>query len=358
MNIGDHPHLHGIDQALLALMIVVIMFGMGSGLTIDDFRAVRRRWRLVLIGFGSQFGFMPLLALSLAYALNLDPALSIALILVGTLPGGSTSNMFSYFARGNVALSISMTTASTLAALAMIPLLLQLYTPVFVAQLALSDTGEPDFVIPVANILVSLILVLVPVMGGMILRHFSRGWAKAAEDTAGFMAMIVILYLIFTTLIRHFALVIATPPAVYLAAILLGLGGFGFGYHVSRLFRATPMDQRAIALETGIQNGPVAFAILLLTFPDSPMLNPMLWICILYSTFIVVSSSLVTLWLRKRGQFDHEVALNTRVHRRLFGPEYATRYPEGFLPPRIAHDPAQGDLGFSANPPTDADDSE
>ena len=345
MTVGDEPLLHGLDQALLAVMIVVIMFGMGAGLTLEDFRAVLRRRRLVLIGFCSQFGFMPLLAYSLANLLGLDPALSIALVLVGCLPGGSTSNMFSYFARGNVALSISMTTASTLAALVMIPTLLQVYTTGFVAQLPLGADGETEFVIPVGNILVSLVLVLVPVVGGMVLRRFSRGWAKAAEDTAGFMAMVVILYLIATTMVRHFDLVLRTPAAVYLSAILLGLFGFSFGYGVSRLFGAAPRDQRAIALETGIQNGPVAFAILLLSFGDHPeMMNPMLWLCILYSTFIVVSSSLVTLHLRKRGQFDDEVARNTIAHRRLVGPDYTTVYPPGFLTPRIVKDPGQGTL--------------
>ncbi len=342
MNFGDTVILHAVDQALLAVMIVVIMFGMGAGLTLADFRAVFRRRRLVAIGFVSQFGFMPLLAFGLAHVLSLEPYLAIALILIGTLPGGSTSNMFTYFARGNVALSISMTTASTLAALVMIPLLLNLYTPYFVKQIGVELENGPEFVIPTANILVSLLLVLVPVAAGMILRHRSRGWAKAAEDTAGFMAMIVILFLISTTMIRHHALVAATPPSVFLAAITLGLFGFGFGYHASYFLGAPPMDQRAISLETGIQNGPVAFAILLLTFPDAAVVNPMLWMTILYSTFIVCSSSIVTLCLRKRGQFDAEVAKNTVVHRRLFGPDYTTRYPDGFLPARIRKDPAQG----------------
>lgn len=338
--------LHTLDQALLAVMILVIMFGMGAGLTVNDFRAVARRWRLVAIGFASQFGLMPLLAFSLAIALQLPPAYAIALILVGTLPGGSTSNMFTYFARGSVALSISMTTASTLAALLMMPILLQLYTPYFAVQLASYDADGTmhEFVIPVANIIVSLVLVLVPVIGGMTLRRFSRGWAKAAEDTAGFMAMIVIIFLITSTLIRHFGLLIETSPRVYLAAITVGLSGFFFGFLVSRLFGAFPIHQRAIALETGIQNGPIAFAIILLSFPPSAMQNDMLWLAILYSLFIVITSSFFTLWLRKRGKLDWEITKNTLVHRRLFGSNYATNYPDGFVPLRLRSDPTQGGL--------------
>ena len=339
--------LYPIDQILLALMIFVIMFGMGGSLTVDDFKAVARRPRGVLIGFLSQFGVMPLIALGLAVVLNLPPAFAIALILIGCLPGGTTSNMFAYFARGSVALSISMTTASTLLALLMMPILLELYTTGFTRQIteamvAAGADSSAEFVIPTLNIISSLVLVLVPVAGGMVLRRYSPGWAKTAEDTAGFVAIIVILYLLGTAFIRHSNLFLETPWQVYFSAISVGLLGFLFGYWVSRLFGVQPLFQRAISLETGIQNGPVSFAIILLSFPEPSIQNQMLWLAILYSTFIVMTSSFITLYLRKRGKFDWEVHRNTVVHNRLFGEEYVTEYPDGFLPPRIAHDPSQG----------------
>lgn len=343
----DTQLLHSIDQALLGLMIFVIMFGMGASLTVDDFKAVARRPRGVLIGFLSQFGVMPLIAFGLAVVLDLPPAFAIALILIGCLPGGTTSNMFAYFARGSVALSISMTTASTLLALLMMPLLLELYASGFTRQISeamIADgtaTGA-DFVIPTLNIIASLVLVLVPVAGGMVLRRYSPGWAKTAEDTAGFVAIIVILFLLGTAFTRHGNLFLETPWEVYFSAIFVGLLGFLFGYWVSRLFGVQPLFQRAISLETGIQNGPVAFAIILLSFSEPTVQNQMIWLAILYSTFIVITSSFITLYLRKKGKFDWEVHRNTVVHNRLFGEQYVTKYPEGFLPPRIAHDPSQG----------------
>lgn len=340
----DLQLLHSIDKALLAVMILVIMFGMGASLTPDDFKGVLKRPRLILIGFLSQFGFMPLIALGLCLVLNLPPAVSISMILVGCLPGGSTSNLFAYFARGHVALSISMTTASTLMALVMTPLLVNLYAAPFTRRIADELGGEASFVMPTSDIIASLVVVLVPVCGGLILRRFSRARAKVAEDTAGFMGMIVILYLIVSTMGRHWRLVLSTPWPVYVAVLALGLVGFLFGYHVSRLLGAHPIQQRAISLETGIQNTPVAFTIILLSFPDFPLQNDMLWTAVLYSVFIVISSSCITLWLRKRGQFDWEVYRNTLIHTRLFGPDWQTRYPEGFLPPRIAKDPSQGAL--------------
>jgi len=340
----DIELLYAIDKALMAVMILIIMFGMGASLTLDDFKAVGRRPRMILIGFLSQFGFMPLIALGLAHLLQLEPALAIALIMIGCLPGGTTSNMFAYFARGHVALSISMTTASTVMALFLTPVLLNLYAGSFTRVIAGQMAGEGSFFIPTKDIVLSLVLVLVPVCGGLILRKCSRGWAKVAEDTAGFMGMIVILFLIATTLGRHFRLVLGTPWQLYAASISLGLIGFLFGYWVSRLFGAHPIQQRAISLETGIQNTPVAFAIILMSFPQPQVQNDMLWLAVMYSIFIVISSSCITLWLRRKGQFDWEVYKNTLIHGRLFGEGYQTRYPKEFLPARIAADPSQGAL--------------
>lgn len=336
--------LYPVDQVLLALMIFSIMFGMGASLTIDDFKTVARYPRGIIIGFLSQFGLMPFFAYLLAVFLDLPPAYAIALILIGCLPGGTTSNMFTYFARGSVALSIAMTTASTIMALIMMPLLLELYTAEFTSAVSVEMQAAgagAEFVIPTGNIISSLILVLVPVAMGMFLRSKSQVWAKTAEDTAGFMGIIVIVYLIGTAFARHSGLMLQTPGEIYIAAICVGLLGFLFGYWMSRFFSLSPIFQRAISLETGIQNGPIAFAIILLSFAE-PVQSQMLWLAILYSTFIVITSSFITLYYRRVGKFDFEVFKNTSIHNRLFGDDFVSHYPEGFLPKRIAGDPSQG----------------
>ncbi|HSV77324.1 MAG TPA: bile acid:sodium symporter [Bacteroidales bacterium] len=332
------------DQVLLALMIFFIMLGMGASLTIDDFKAVFRQPKGVLIGFVSQFGLMPLFALVLATVLNLHPFFAIALILIGCLPGGTTSNMFTYFSRGSVALSVTMTTASTVMALIMMPILLNLYTSGFIAQISAelqATGGQGEFVIPTGNIISSLIMVLVPVGLGMIIKRKSPTWAKTAEDTAGFVGLLVIVYLLGTAFVRHGGLFIQTPWQVYVGAVGIGLVGFFFGYWVSRMLGMDPIYQRAISLETGIQNGPLSFAIILLSFTE-PMQSPMVWLAILFSTFIVISSSIITLYYRRVGRFDWNVYKNTVIHNRLFGKEFVTHYPPGFLPARLERDPSQG----------------
>lgn len=336
--------LYPQDQALLAIMIFVIMLGMGASLTVDDFRAVGRKPKGVFIGFLSQFGLMPLLALGLSTILGLQPEFAISLILIGSLPGGTTSNMFAYFSRGSVALSISMTTASTILALIMMPFLLKVYTTGFIAEITakLQASGSStEFVIPTGNIISSLVVVLVPVILGMILKRKSPDWAKTAEDTAGFVGVLVILYLLLTAFLRHGKYFLETPWQVYVASIGLGVAGFFFGYLLSKAMGMFPLFRRAIALETGIQNGPVAFAVILLSFQE-PIQSPMIWLAILYSTFIVMTSSIVTLYFRRKGRFDWDIHKNTVIHNRLFGDDYVTHYPEGFLPPQLTKDPSQG----------------
>ncbi len=322
--------LNPVEQGLLGIMILIIMFGMGATLTPKDFRSALERPRGMLIGFLSQFGLMPLIAFSLAYMLKLPPAQAIALVLIGCLPGGTTSNMFAYFARGSVALSISMTAASTVLALIMMPILLDLYASGFAAQVdaSLRAAGdEAGFAMPHANIVISLLLVLVPVAAGMTLRRFSPDWAKTAEDTAGFMTIIVILFLVTSALIRHSNLFVLTPWQIYAGSIGVGLAGFLFGFGMATVARLPPRYKRSVSLETGIQNGPIAFAIILLSFRE-PIQSEMLWLAILYSTFIVVTSSFVTLFYRRIGKTDWEIYRNNLVHQRLFGEDYRTQYPE------------------------------
>lgn len=320
----DRQLLNASDQVLLALMIAVIMFGMGASLTTHDFREALQRPKGIAIGFLSQFGWMPLIALGLALLLQLPPEQAIALILIGCLPGGTTSNMFAYFARGSVALSISMTAASTVLALVMMPLLLDLYASGFAQRIhstQLTGDAVEGLIIPYRNIVLSLFMVLIPVLCGMLLRRVSPGWAKTAEDTAAFMAIIVILFLLGSVTIRHGGLFLMTPWTLYCAAIAISLIGFALGYASARIWRMRPRDCRAISLETGIQNGPIALAVILLSF-EEPVRSQILWLPILYSTFVVLTSSLITLLFRRIGRVDDAIHTNHRVHNRLFGKTY------------------------------------
>jgi len=280
------------ETKLLGVMMMVIMMGMGASLTWRDFLIAFRKPKGVLVGIFCQYGIMPFLGFAMAMALGLPPALAVGLILMACMPGGTTSTIFAYFSKGVLALSIMMTSVSTLVALVMVPALLEFYSQ------AAGISG--DFKIPASNVAQVLLVLLVPTLIGMALRKMSPNIGATIELLGGFLGILVILFLVVTWIPRNHQLLATTPWTVYFAAIGLGLVGMALGYGLSRLLRQDAKRSRTIALETGIQNGPLAVLIVTLSFAGA-MQQDILLIPVLYSLFIVISSSFVTVVFRRRS---------------------------------------------------------
>lgn len=275
------------EQALLALMIAFIMLGMGASLTLQDFVLALKRPYGLFIGLMSQYGFMPFIAFLLALLLPVSNEVKIGLLIMGCMPGGTTSNIFTYFSKGNLALSVLMTVNSTLFGVLLIPLLLVVYA------------AGLNITIPAANIVVTLVLLLVPVAIGMALRRWNANIGALVELGGGALGILFIAFIAISWVPRNWQFLMGTPPAVFLAAIGLGVLGFLFGYLFSMLLKLHPRNARTVALETGIQNGPLAIAIVALTF-SGPQQQAIMAVPALYSLFIVISSTAVTLWWRNK----------------------------------------------------------
>lgn len=282
--------LSEFETQLLGVMMMLIMLGMGASLTFKDFRIAFRKPKGILIGLVCQYGIMPFVAYTLALLLGLAPALAIGLILMGCMPGGTTSNIFAYFSKGTLALSIMMTICSTLVAVAVVPLLLAFYS-------GLKDLPA-EFTVPAGNVAQVLVVLIVPTLIGIVLRKWKPNVGATIELIGGLLGVFVILFLIVTWVPRNHMLLATTPWAVYVAAVGLGIVGMLLGFGLSRLFRQDPVRSRTIALETGIQNGPLAVLIVLLTFAGEKQ-QQVLLIPVLYSLFIVLTSSAVTVWFRR-----------------------------------------------------------
>jgi bile acid transporter len=281
--------LSGLEQALLAALLVVLMMGMGASLTLADFRAVLKSPRGPLIGLASQYGWMPLIAFGLAKALGLANDQAISLIIVGCTPGGTTSNLFTYYAKADVALSISMTALSTIVAVVVMPLLLIVYA---------SSFTDAALKVPYGNITTTLAVMLAPLAIGMFVRARRPGAAAVLEKVGSLAGIGVLGLLIVTGLVRNGELLAQTTPAMYAAAIGLGIIGFGLGYLLATLMKVDRPGRRAVAFETGIQNSPLALGIILASFPAA-LHERMLWLPLLYALFVLLSASLLTLWWRR-----------------------------------------------------------
>ncbi|XVJ70075.1 MAG: transporter [Rhizobacter sp.] len=277
------------ETKLLGVLMMVIMLGMGASLTFRDFLIAFRKPKGVIVGLVCQYGVMPFLGYLLAVLLKLPPALAVGLILMGCMPGGTTSNIFTYFSKGTLALSIMMTSVSTLVAVVMVPVLISYYSGLA------GVTGQ--FAIPAANVAQVLVVLLVPTVIGMFLRKFNPNVGATIELLGSMLGIFVIVFLTVSWVPRNHQLLLSTPWPVFFAAIGLGLFGMLLGYWLARLLRQDSNRSRTISLETGIQNGPLAVLIVTLTF-SGEMQQQVLLIPVLYSLFIVISSSVITVWYR------------------------------------------------------------
>lgn len=275
-----------LEQAVLALMIFVIMLGMGASLTPRDFVLALKRPYGLGVGVISQFGFMPLIGFVLATTLPVSDPIKIGILIMACMPGGTTSNIFTYFSKGNLALSVLMTVTSTVFGVILIPIVLLIYA------------GALDLDIPRENIIVTLILLLVPVAIGMVLRKFNANVGAVTEFFGSLLALVFIVFLIVSWIPRNWEFLLATTWGTYFAAITLGLFGFAIGYGFAKLLRLHPRNARTVALETGIQNGPLAIAIIAFTFTGTEAQGIMA-VPALYSLFIVLTSAALTLWFRR-----------------------------------------------------------
>jgi len=285
----------GVEKALLALLLVVLMMGMGSTVDRAGVEGVVKRPRGVLIGLASQFGWMPLLAFLLAKVTQLGPEMALGLLVVGSTPGGTTSNLYAYLSKADVPLSIAMTAVSTVVAVVAMPAVLWLYG---------SGLTSDGFVLPLKDIATTLVLVLVPTAIGMGIRARSVAAAAIVEKVGTGAGVLVLAMLVGSALLNHWQTFLLIPAGGYVAAASLGLAGMGLGLGMSKLAGLDGAQARSVSLETGIQNSPLAFAVILATFPEE-MQEQMLWIPLLYALFVLLNAAVVTVgfrWFDSRAQ--------------------------------------------------------
>lgn len=229
-------------QPLVSVLLGVIMLGMGLTLTLDDFRRVLTLPRAVAAGVALQFTVMPLAGIALATGLELETGLAVGLILVSCCPGGTASNVVAYLARANLALSVTMTMASTLIAVAATPMLTGWLAGVFVEidRWALFRS--------------MVAIVLVPVVAGVLLNTLFPRLTRKAATVSPLLSVIVVVLIVGGIVARSKELIETHFGVLMLAVLLLHLVGFALGYALSRLVRLAEDDARTISIEVGMQN--------------------------------------------------------------------------------------------------------
>lgn len=229
-------------QPLVSVLLGVIMLGMGITLSFDDFRRIARIPKCVAAGIGLQFSVMPIAGIAIASGFGLETGLAVGLVLVACCPGGTASNVVAYLARANLALSVTMTMASTLIAVAATPLLTGWLAGRFVE-------------IDRWNLFVNMVaIVLVPVVAGVLLNRYLPALTRRAATVSPLISVVVIVLIVGGIVANSKSLIETHFGVLLLAVMLLHLFGFGLGYALTRLLDFGVEERRTISIEVGMQN--------------------------------------------------------------------------------------------------------
>ena len=238
----------------ISAMLGIIMLGMGMTLHWQDFSHVLRHPRDLGLGLVVQFGCMPLLAFALCHVFALPPELAMGMILVGTAPGGTASNVLTFIARGDVAFSVAMTAAATLVSLLLTPPLTWLLGGVWVPV----DMGGLFW--PIVKI------VLGPVLLGLLRHHIQRGLVDRLMPFLPLASALVITLVIAGIIAVNAQNILSAGPAIFAAVIAHNLLGLAVGWCAACRLRFAPPRRRALAIEIGTQNSGLATALALAHF--------------------------------------------------------------------------------------------
>ena len=245
-----------IKTSWVTTLLMIVMFGMGLTMKPADFAVVFKRPRDIIIGFIAQFSIMPFLAFALGKLFQLDDALLVGVILVGTCPGGTSSNVMTYLSKGDVALSVGMTSVSTIFAPIVTPAL---------TYLLLKETVNVDMM----SMFISIVqVVILPIGAGFIINKFFSETTQKAVKILPLVSVTAIVMIVAAVVAANSERIMSTGLLVFAVVILHNLLGYALGYCVGRVLGLPLSKKKAIAIEVGMQNSGLATSLAATSFPS------------------------------------------------------------------------------------------
>ena len=245
-----------ITQIFLPVSLAIIMFGMGLTLVVSDFGRLFAYPKEVLIGLFNQLIFLPLIGFLIILLFDLNSSMAIGIMILSLCPGGPTSNLITQVARGNIGLSVTLTALASLITVFTIPIILSEAITYF--------TGETDVIIElpiVQTMLQILVITIIPVSIGMIIRKKNEGFALRMERPMRIASTVLFIIIFLLVMIANKDLIVQAMKEVGLATLLLNLSTMALGYFTAKIFGIKGKSQISITIESGIQNGTLAFVI-------------------------------------------------------------------------------------------------
>jgi len=270
-------------ENLIVPLIQLIMFGMGTTMGIKDFAGVLKMPKGVIIGVVLHFTFMPLIALLLTSTMNFTPEIAAGIVLIGSVPCGVSSNILNFLSKGNLALSITITSIATLISPFVTPFLMQQLAGQFI------PIDLPGMIISISK------MIFVPLMAGIIFNKIFGNRSAWLNATMPMVAMAANVFIIAVIVAAGRDSLLTIGLLLFLAAVIHNAMGFLLGYWASRILRMNKKDSRTIAIEVGLQNGGMAAGIAFELGRASTMgLYPAI-----FGTWMDISGSFLANWWRK-----------------------------------------------------------
>ena len=245
-----------IGQIFLPISLAIIMFGMGLSLVSDDFVRLFAYPKAVLVGLCNQLLFLPLIGFAIVVLFDLNPTMAIGVMILSVCPGGPTSNLITQVSRGNIGLSVTLTALASLITVFTIPILLSKAITYF--------TGDIDIVIqlPILETMLQILMItIIPITIGMIIRKRREAFALSMEKPMRTASTVLFVIIFLIIIIANKDNLTQAMKEVGLPTLLLNLSTMGLGFVSAKLFGITGKSQISITIESGIQNGTLAFVI-------------------------------------------------------------------------------------------------
>ena len=284
-----------IQTKWINYLLMIVMFGMGLTTKLSDFAIVFQRPRDIIIGCAAQFIIMPLLAFVLGKAFNLNDELLVGVVLVGTCPGGTSSNVITYLSKGDTALSVGMTSINTLLAPFLTPLLTYLYL-----RTSVSVDAKAMFL--------SIIqVVIVPIGLGVLVNRLFGKYTQRIRDSLPLISVTAICLIVASVVSHNSAKILSTGAIIFVVVILHNLLGYLLGYLIGVLFKMDLPRKKAVAIEIGMQNSGLATTLAGSAFPNLTMATVP---GAIFSVWHNISGAILagwfnrkSLWRQSRAQF-------------------------------------------------------
>ena len=285
-----------ITTLVLPLSLAFIMMGMGLSLTVDHFKRVVVEPKAISLGIVCQILLLPAATWGLILAFGISAEMAVGFMILAACPGGATSNIFSYHAKGDTALSVSLTAISSLITVFSIPLIVNLASNHFLSADAKVQLPFVETVIKIGAI------VIVPVVIGMLIKRYAESVAAKLEKPISIFSVVFLFLIILSLIIREKDLLVEQMPLLGPYAVIMNLLTMALGYGVGKMFVLTNQQNRTIAIEVGIQNGTLAIVI-----ASSILQQPTLSIpSVVYSILMFFTAAGLAVYSKSRGGSELE----------------------------------------------------